>query len=1215
MKYSVYLIRSLLISFSLAGISYGQAQTQLWHNKERVLHYRPSGKDFLLHQGSKKFNRALYGTHTGFRVETGDLPEFALYMPGMGGNCKIGLLYKSQSKWLTEAESIRTVYRPGSMIYEIRDPMLQNGMMRLTALAMADTEGMIIKIETSGVPEGLSVAIAYGAATGKKFHRDGDIGADPESSFYMQPDYCKDNIYEVTKNQFQLWYGFTKPLSEKDRDEILQGIKKPDTSGKNNFRKLKGIFPSAATVKLADAEKQESPQSLWASSNQSPTPVIISRSPATNKDLYFFIENTNEPRAYNQAASLFQRAENARKLIADRIVLETPDEYINPLGSALAVAADAIWEAPSFLHGAVAWRMRLPAWRGAYAADALGWQDRARLHFDSYFKSQVTDIAPGSVEPDTLLHFARQKERMGNAMFSNGYICRHPDGKIQPHHYDMNLVFIDQLLTHLQYTGDISYIQKIWPSVKRHLEWEKRNFDSDNDGLYDAYACIWASDALQYSGGGVTHSTSYNYRANRMAAQIAEKVGEDGSPYEKEASKILEAMNQKLWASDVGTFAEYKDLNGLQLLHTSPGLWTIYHAIDGQTATPRQQYQMLRYIDHHIPHLPVKAKDLPFDDLYLLSTTNWQPYTWSVNNVALAENLHTSLAYWQSGEPDRAFQLWKSAIVESMYLSSCPGGFQQLSFYDAVRGELYRDFADPIGVAARTLTEGLFGIKPQALNNELVIHPGFPVHWKFARLSTPNIDLDFKESANQSTYKITQRYPKQLKLVLRINALRDRVSAVYVNGKPTHFTWKEALHQPVIEINANAQQSYTVQITWEGDRIEKKDDLVTTTITEPAQLSFTKAEAAAAQDPQQAFTKLSAERSSVTFSGNKEGFHPLFITVRQGDAQWETPIMVRTRPSVEMTPTDTDSKNAVAISITNHSSSIKKGVVMVNSFKETVDIRPAASRIIRIPFQNLTKGTNKIAFQEQDGTTSYGVITHWEAAAEGNYEPVPFPGLMNDRVAHTFQHQYLSPRPVSTSLQIPWQGIGNWCYPLILPEISEEGLQNKATVYLGKIPFKIGSVKNIAYTSQWDFFPESIRIPLSGKSSHAYLLMAGTTNHQQSQMVNGIIYISYKDGSKDSLPLINPQNWWPIEQDYMHDGFAFKSGTKPYRFLFKSGTFTRSFDNYSSIKGFTERAIEGGAGTVLDIPLDATRELESLTLKTLTNEVVIGIMSLTLRRP
>jgi hypothetical protein len=127
--------------------------------------------------------------------------------------------------------------------------------------------------------------------------------------------------------------------------------------------------------------------------------------------------------------------------------------------------------------------------------------------------------------------------------------------------------------------------------------------------------------------------------------------------------------------------------------------------------------------------------------------------------------------------------------------------------------------------------------------------------------------------------------------------------------------------------------------------------------------------------------------------------------------------------------------------------------------------------------------------------------------------------------------------------------------------------------------------------------------------------MAGTTNHQQSQMVNGIIYIEYKDGTKDSLSLVNPENWWPIEQDYMNDGFAFKSGPRPYRLIFKTGTLTRNFDNYSSIKGVTERAIEGGAGTVLDIPLNAGKELNALTLKTLANEVVIGIMSLTLERP
>lgn len=1216
MKYLIHLFFYSLISLSPIGILSNPVQAQLWHHKERPLHYQPSGNDFVLHKGSKKFNRALYGTNTAFRVEAGDLPEFALYMPGMGGNCKIGILYKDQSKWLTGAENIQTVYRPGSMLYEIKDPLLQNGVIRLTTLAMADADGMIIKIETKQVPAGLSVVIAYGAATGKKFSRDGDIGADPESSFYMQPAYCKDNIYVVAKNQFQLNYGFTRPLSEEERYEIQYGNKKSETTAKNKPKELKGVFPAAAVVKLADAEQQATPRSLWASSAKSNAPVIAGLiATSSNSEYYFFVESNNKIRPYSQAAIIFSQAEKYRKSIAERIVLETPDEYINPLGGALAIAADAIWEAPSFLHGAVAWRMRLPAWRGAYAADALGWQDRARLHFDSYLKSQVNNITPGSVEPDTALHFARQKERMGNAMFSNGYICRHPDGKIQPHHYDMNLVFMDQLLTHLKYTGDIAYIKKVWPSIQWHLQWEKRNFDADDDGLYDAYACIWASDALQYSGGGVTHSTAYNYRANKMAAQIAKQVGEDGSRYENEANKIQNAMNQKLWSRDDGTFAEYKDLNGLQLLHTSPGLWTIYHAIDGETATPQQQYQMLRYVDHHIPHIPVSAKGLPFNDLYLLATTNWQPYTWSVNNVALAENLHTSLAYWQSSESNKAFHLWKSAVVESMYLSSCPGGFQQLSFYDAIRGELYRDFADPIGMAARTLTEGLFGIQPDALNNQLLIQPGFPLHWKFAKLGTPNISFDYKEEGNTSIYKITPRYNKQMNMVLRINALKDRIAVVYVNGKKTSCNWKEALHVPVIEINAGAQQSYTIRITWAGDVIEKTEEIVSSVIHETAQLSFSKAKAETVTDPQEAFAQLSVQLGAIKFSGAKEGRRPLLINLRQGDARWTAPVMVHIKPSVEIKTLDEDIKSEARLYVTNHTSAVKQGTMTVNGFKETVAIAPSGSKTINLPAAQLVKGTNKVIFQWQDGTTSYRTITNWDAAATGNYEAINISQVMNDNVSHTFTNQYLSPRPATTTLQISWQGIGNWCYPLVQPEISDEGIKGKEAIYLDQIPFKIGAAKNIAYTSQWSNFPESIRIPLSGRSRHAYLLMAGTTNHQQSQMVNGIIYIEYKDGTKDSLSLVNPENWWPIEQDYMNDGFAFKSGPRPYRLIFKTGTLTRNFDNYSSIKGFTERAIEGGAGTVLDIPLNAGKELNALTLKTLANEVIIGIMSLTLERP
>ena len=124
------------------------------------------------------------------------------------------------------------------------------------------------------------------------------------------------------------------------------------------------------------------------------------------------------------------------------------------------------------------------------------------------------------------------------------------------------------------------------------------------------------------------------------------------------------------------------------------------------------------------------------------------------------------------------------------------------------------------------------------------------------------------------------------------------------------------------------------------------------------------------------------------------------------------------------------------------------------------------------------------------------------------------------------------------------------------------GIENK--IYLDKIPFATPSAmeaKNIIYTSQWDNYPKSATVPLSGKAATCYLLMAGSTNHQQSQFTNAKIIVTYKDGTTDELPLINPSNWCPIEQDYLDDGFAFTTGApKPYRLILKTGEFTKTFN-------------------------------------------------------
>ena len=290
----------------------------------------------------------------------------------------------------------------------------------------------------------------------------------------------------------------------------------------------------------------------------------------------------------------------------------------------------------------------------------------------------------------------------------------------------MNLCYIDELLWHFKWTGDLDYVRQMWPVITRHLAWEKLNYDPDNDGLYDAYACIWASDALYYNSGAVTHSSAYNYRANKTAAQLAEKIGEDPTPYRNEAEKILKAMNERLWLPGKGHWAEYQDFMGHKRVHESAAVWTIYHAIDSETANPFQAYQATRYIDTAIPHIPVTAHGLKENGYATIATTNWLPYSWSVNNIAFAEVMHTALSYFQAGRADAGYKLLKSSVLDGMYLGDSPGNFGQISFYDAARGECYRDFGDPIGVASRVLIQGLFGILPDALNKQIILRPGFP---------------------------------------------------------------------------------------------------------------------------------------------------------------------------------------------------------------------------------------------------------------------------------------------------------------------------------------------------------------------------------------------------------------------------------------------------------------------------------------------------------
>ena len=808
-------------------------------------------------------------------------------------------------------------------------------------------------------------------------------------------------------------------------------------------------------------------------------------------------------------AAEFAEADRQRAELTGILEIETPDPYFNVLGPVIAHAADGTWDGKTWQHGAIGWRMPLSGWRGAYSGDFLGWHDRARTHFDAYAKSQVDSVPPIYPHPtqDPEKNMARAEKKWGTQMYSNGYICRNPERNDQMHHYDMNLCYIDELLWHLKWTGDLDYAREMWPTLTAHLAWEKRNFDPNDDGLYDAYCCIWASDALYYNSGAVTHSSAYNYRANRIAAEIAELIGEDPTPYAKEAEKILDALNSTLWMDDKGVWAEHKDFMGHQRLHDHPALWTVYHAIDSDVADDFMAYSATRYIDNNIPHIPVTAPGLE-EGYATVATTDWMPYAWSINNVAFAEVMHTALAYWQAGRAEEASRLLKSSMLDGMFLGNSPGNIGQISHYDAARGECYRDFADPTAMMARAVVQGLFGFAPDALNHIVRIRPGFPSEWNNASIRHQDFSFRFDREGRKETYVFNIGLDSVRTAELILPALTDKVKSLRVNGKKHSWTVVEtSIGRPALAVDVPLSGDMTVEIEWKGTPI--------------------------------------ADAEGAATGKGRIGFRE----VKSGDFTWWEETESFTHPKLDASLLGLDLK---------------------------------------------VKGTD-------------------------SYQPVDLSRVYNSNITDIFSNRYESPRSPYTTLQIPVQGIGEWCHPEDTAHIDDSGLRRMVdsdgilTTSIG-IPF--ASAKegyNIAYTSLFDNYPDKISVPLKGKADAVQLLLAGSTNHMQSHIENGRIRVKYADGTEETLPLIAPNNWCPIEQDYYIDGKQFRLDTpKPYRITLKDGIVSDNLGDTLGIKGVYGRRIDGGAGVMLRIDLDSAKELKELQLETLSNDVVIGLAGLTL---
>jgi hypothetical protein len=867
------------VAMPAPGVITGGIQPLMESMTARPLRYRPVNGEFVIRNGKEFFNRPIYGVSTpaqsgDFRVDAGDLPEFSMYLPGHGGNLKLGIIGANGkgSKWGADADEVVARYRPGRMIYEIRDALLGKGMLRAELLTVGEGQGYMVKVEGQGLPAAARLAWAFAGVSGRKGQRNGDIGCErqPVSLFFqVRPEECDGNQYVIG-----------------------DGAKTSVATLSSKVTEMTLSFPAGSRLEIAGFDVWTQPPGHAGGTLEHP--VLTGSVEIKGGPLYLAIDRVVEggPAAPEDPAKAFAARSAQVDAIAATLQIDTPDEYVNAAGGAIGIAAETIWDqkAECVMHGGVAWRNALAGWRGPYNLDALGNHDRAVLEFRHWLKRQnVTPVTTGdpAIGPwDPNSHLTRKEKLL------------HSNGDISNNHYDMNMVFMDVLLRHLMWTGDLEFAREVWPALQRHLAWEHRLFRRTYTSaagkelpLYEAYAAIWASDNLQYNGGGAAHSSAYNVFALRTAAKVAKALGEDATAYETEAELIHQGMQELLWVPEQGAFGESKDLMEPLTVYTNPALWTVYHTIDSEVPTPRQAWQMVAERLAVLKHVPVHGRGVPEGDWYMLSCSDWLPYMWSLNLLLLGENMHTSLALWQTGMRDEAYRIFKGNLLDSMYMGLCPGDFHMTSALDVHRQEAQRDFGDPIGISSRALVEGLFGVQPDLLAGEVRIRPGFPSEWDRASLKHKDFDVAWKRDGMRESYEFTSRLPKAVPLKLALPARTTSLPAVMCDGSRITCAFDPAaVGGPLLRFTLPAARTYRITVEWHGRAPAaapaQRSYRVGETLELPAGIELRQVD-----DPQKAI--VGPHVAAV-------GFHSVFANMREGDAVWSMPISFDAKPEVPL---------------------------------------------------------------------------------------------------------------------------------------------------------------------------------------------------------------------------------------------------------------------------------------------------------------------------
>jgi len=760
MKKTLILI-GLIFSLNMFA---GLVKTKLDYS---LLSYTPNGDAIERTNGKRWCNRPLYCQERKAIVFAGEQP--LLYSPL--GKLTFAVSDGSQTKFLHTFKKRFMRYRPGQVEWQFSDPNFGKTVLTIKTTTLANATGYVVRLTAAGNAKPLSVAWCFVTPS-----------LDKKRSYNLTVSGAKFSLLPDSIVDFSDIQGhFSQPVDRWETTDKKNLDSTPHVNSNTTgwYNEMPESYSSADFLSLKENQlfagnvlKSEG-LVAWQTlqSGKSITLAMI----ADDKDQILVGRYRKlKPELIVNPLEAYEKSMKRVETLAKRVIVNTPDSYLNSGVSASLAAILGLYVEPCFVHGGSAWRSQMPGWRTMSGTIAYGWHNYVKNAVKYWCSLMRTEN--GGRDSAVLFETGSQQDFNKSRMFGKGFIDYR-----QREHYEFQTQFFDEAVREWRATNDPELEKVLMPNLELHLERCKICFDPDDDGLYESVVNTWPTDSHWYNGGGSAEQSAYCYYGYKALAEMKRHAGDNATAkkYENECAKIQKAMDKILWIGDKGQYGSFIEQGGHHRVHSDAWIYCEHLPIEAGLSTTQQAWQAMYYTEWAMERFI-----FPYGG-EMRQTSNFVPGQWSIRELYHADNFAMALGYFLAGQGNEGWQLLSGTMKETMYgdQTKKTGYSNEIASFNRPNiespGGLSHpncgiDFNDITTMFVRSVVEGLFGYRPDYPNAKVVFAPSFPAEWNHASIAAPDFSIAFKQHGNKDEYHfmLTQKAGMVLRLPIRADIVK-----------------------------------------------------------------------------------------------------------------------------------------------------------------------------------------------------------------------------------------------------------------------------------------------------------------------------------------------------------------------------------------------------------------------------------------------------------